>query len=149
MNTKLFSQSLGAKLYDNTLPANLISSHRSMLQNLRLLTCSTHLWFISTILLYALPQLMIKKQNGLTGYCFCTQVDISALVRREWEGKAYLSLSSTHIWSTRQNGSIVSLCILVDSFGLFDKRIILTACQFTPTFSVIKEVAICHLILIL
>ena len=54
--------------------------------------------FLSTThLLNAPPVLLIQKQNGLTGYCFCTKVDPLGPCERKWDQRHAWRLSSASV----------------------------------------------------
>ena len=72
-----FSHLLDKISYGMKLIANLISctyTHASTSQIADLYHSSVHFFQQITCCMLR-PQLLIKKQNGLTGYCFCIQVD--------------------------------------------------------------------------
>ena len=86
--------------------------------------CATHL-------MYAPPTLLIKRQNGLTVYCFCIHIDYFCPCERSTGPGVQVPPT---LLITRQNGLTgYCLCTQVDPFGPCDKSgIILTTCLFTP-----------------
>ena len=104
----------------------------------------------ATHLVYAPPTLLIRKQNGLTGYSFSTQADhFSPCERSGIKGIPGVLPTPTSLIAKQNRLTGYCLCTQVDTFGPCDKSgIIVTACYFTPAFFVIKDASSVHYILI-
>ena len=70
----IFSHLFGSNSYDMALLANLSYPGDVRNLHLRLMTSTSHL-FSNTHLFYDLSTLLMKRQKGLTGYCFSIQID--------------------------------------------------------------------------